>query len=82
MHHAGEGKRRRCRRRPVTLRNFANWFILALLITLPIWIGALLAMHAPTAFILLSTPLIIGLDAAIVSYHYVDAKQGYEYEGD
>ncbi len=69
-----EGGRYPCRRRPITMRDFRDWFLLALGISIPPWVGGLLAMHAPAIFILLSTPLIIALDAATVSLHYVWAK--------
>jgi hypothetical protein len=71
-----EGTRYPCRRRPITMRDFIKWFFLALVISVPPWVGGLLAMHVPATFILLSTPLIIALDAGIVSLHYIDAKEG------
>ena len=70
----GEGGRYSCRRRPITMRDFRDWFLLALGISIPPWVGGLLAIHAPAALILLSTPLIIALDAATVALHYVWAK--------
>jgi len=65
-----------CRRRPITMRDFIKWFLLALGISIPPWVGGLLATHAPATFILLSTPLIVALDAGIVFLHYIDTKEG------
>ena len=71
-----EGGRYSCRRRPITMRDFRDWLLLALGISIPPWVGGLFAMHAPAALILLLTLLIIALDTEIVYLHYINAKEG------